>query len=514
MTIAVDQVRAERANSLYPLTPGQHRTYEKAIATVAGSSITVLKGVVGSGKSLIVSHLQRRLGGTIYSLDQIIADVVRSGSNNIEEILIEFLDRALRDDNLVFIEDVTMLDLFGQDFIVDRPRYLNHVLSAFYDRLHSSDARLVVATADRLNRTNERKAALVEMEPFATDDYVAVVENRVDSMAPSFDGDRVSRAYKKLTAREIVTVVELLKHTGVPAPDAGQFIEAMDEIKARSNLAVDDVEDVTLDGLIGIDEIVREVQRTVIIPMTQPDLARELGLKPARGILLHGEPGTGKTTIGRALARQLKGKFFIMDGSTQPGPAQDMLLAAAEASSPSVFFIDDADVLFKNGDNGGFARKLLTKLDGIQSESIGNVCIIMTAMDVADMPPAVVRSGRVEVWLHMKQPDERKRADIIAHYARSLPEDLRHFDERELIAATEGFTPADLRALVGDARGHIAYDRNKGRPAKSFQDYLLLAVEEIQERKRVLAELAGKKVARPKKIVKLQPPVCTDGVCG
>jgi len=101
-----------------------------------------------------------------------------------------------------------------------------------------------------------------------------------------------------------------------------------------------------------------------------------------------------------------------MDGSTPPGGKQDALLAAAEASSPSVFFIDDADVIFKNGENSGFARKLPTKLDGLESESIGNVCIIMTAMDVADMPPAVVRSGRVEVWLHMALPDAQKRTGI------------------------------------------------------------------------------------------------------
>jgi ATP-dependent 26S proteasome regulatory subunit len=282
----------------------------------------------------------------------------------------------------------------------------------------------------------------------------------------------------------------------------------MDQLKARSNLVVEDVEDVLLDDLVGIDNIVRDLLRTIVIPMTQPELARELGLKPARGVLLHGEPGTGKTTIGRALARQMKGKFFIMDGSVRPGDA-DRLLAAAEASSPSVFFIDDADVIFQNGENSGFARKLLTKLDGLESESIGNVCIIMTAMDVADMPPAVVRSGRVEVWLHMEAPDAKKRTDMIRYFAKSLPEDLRKFDEGLISEATEGFVPADLRGLVGDARGHIAYDRHKGRPVKSFQDYLLLAADEIQTRKATLASLAGKPRSKVKSPVNLRGVAAT-----
>lgn len=145
-----------------------------------------------------------------------------------------------------------------------------------------------------------------------------------------------------------------------------------------------------------------------------------------------------------------------------------------------MFFIDDADVIFKNGENGGFARKLLTKLDGLESNSISNVCIIMTAMDVADMPPAIVR----------------------------------RFDEAKLIAATDGFTPADLRGLVGDARGHIAYDRHKGRRSRSFQDYLLLAADDIRGRKAILAGLSGKAQPKPRAPKVLTPPPCTEGQCG
>ena len=512
MLMTRETAPAKGANTLYSLTPSQERAFNRALATIPGAAITVIKGDVGMGKSLVVSHLQEQLGGSVYSLDQILSEAVKRGAGHVEETICDFILQAFNHDDLVFVEDITMLDRLGDRQVVDRPRYLHHVMSAIYERIMSSGVKLVIATADHLNSNNQTKAAAIELDEFDAEDYLAVIQNRVVGLPSNFDSDKISRGFKKLTGYQIAAAVNLLKEEGKAVPSAEDFIAIMDQVRGRSNLVVDDVEDVTLEGLVGIDNVVRELMRTIVIPMTQPELARELGLKPARGVLLHGEPGTGKTTIGRALARQMKGKFFIMDGTTPPTSAPSLLMAA-EASSPCVFFIDDADVIFKNGENSGFARRLLTKLDGIESESIGNVCIIMTAMDVADMPPAIVRSGRVEVWIHMDLPDAQKRLDIIRYYTASLPEALRQFDERKLVDATEGFSPADLRGLVSDARGHVAYDRHRKRFVQSFENYLLLAAEEIQERKAIIATLAGKprpKVKVPKRLV---PPPCTSGLC-
>jgi transitional endoplasmic reticulum ATPase len=476
----------------YTLTPSQQRAYDAAVATIPGSALTVIQGDVGMGKSLVVQHLQAHFGGTIWTLREIMAEVARRDAGHVEEALIEFILRAFEREDIVFLEDVTIFDGLGSGGVVDRPLYLPHVMAATYEKIRDAGLKLVITTSDEhLNDNLKNKGAILQLDGLGGEDYFAIIRNRAGALPTDFDFDKVGRVFKKLTGHQIGAVMNLLRHKGNHAPTADDFIDGMDSVKARSNLVVEDVEDVTLDGLVGIEEATRELMRTVVIPMTQPELARELGLQPARGILLHGEPGTGKTTIGRALARQMKGKFFIMDGSTPPGGA-DSLLAAAEASSPSIFFIDDADVIFKDGANGGFARKLLTKLDGLESESIGNVCIMMTAMDVSDMPPAIVRSGRVEVWLHMSLPDDQRRIDIINHYAKSLPEEMRQFDEEMVIAATVGFVPADLRGLVGDARGHIAFERHKGRPAKSFEYYLIEAAMEIQNRKAVLAMLAGK----------------------
>ncbi|MEP9404075.1 ATP-binding protein [Sphingomonas sp. VNH70] len=512
MLMTLDHTPATGSNCLYRMTPSQQRAHDQALATIRAAAVTVIKGDVGMGKSLVVAHLLAKLGGTVHSLDRIMTDVVRRGSGKIEEALVDYIAGAIAAGSLVFVEDVTMLDGLGNMAAVDRPGYLHHVMAALYQRIMAAGARLVIASADKPNGNVKTKAAIVEMDNLAAEDYLVIIRNRAAGVPADFDRDRVARTFKRLTGHQIAAAMNLLAGRGDTAPTAEAFVDVMSGLRGRSNLVVDDVEEVTLDGLVGIDAVARELMRTIVIPMTQPDLARELGLKPARGVLLHGEPGTGKTTIGRALARQMKGKFFIMDGSTRP-EAAGPLLDAAEASAPSVFFIDDADVIFRNGENSGFARKLLTKLDGLESESIGNVCIVMTAMDVADMPPAIVRSGRVEVWLHMELPDAKKRTDIIRHYAHGLPEEMRGFDEQTLVDATAGFVPADLHGLVGDARGHIAYDRYKGRAVRSFEDYLLIAARDIWDRKSVLATLGGKSRPTPALPRRLAPPPCTEGIC-
>ena len=76
----------------------------------------------------------------------------------------------------------------------------------------------------------------------------------------------------------------------------------------------------------------------------------------------------------------------------------------AKENAPSVIFIDDSDVIFESGQEHGLYRYLLTMLDGLESKSRAHVCVMMTAMDVGNLPPALVRSGRIELWLEMRAP--------------------------------------------------------------------------------------------------------------
>ncbi len=151
-----------------------------------------------------------------------------------------------------------------------------------------------------------------------------------------------------------------------------------------------------------------------------------------------------------------------------------------------MIFIDDSDVIFEKGDEAGLYRYLLTMLDGLQSETAGHVCVMMTAMNIAALPPALVRSGRIELWLETRLPDEAGRGAILA--AARLPAPLESADLPTVAAATDGFTGADLKRLAEDAKLLYAFDRSRGMEARQASEYFLSAVETIKQNKERYAQ--------------------------
>jgi ATP-dependent 26S proteasome regulatory subunit len=111
---------------------------------------------------------------------------------------------------------------------------------------------------------------------------------------------------------------------------------------------------------------------------------------------------------------------------------------------------------------------------------------MLTAMDLGHLPPALIRSGRVELWLEMKMPDQAARRKILEErFARSVPEKVT-VDLPQLLDATEGFTGADLRRLVEDGKNLWAYTLSKG--IANPQEHFLEAAREITRNKKLLAE--------------------------
>jgi len=108
---------------------------------------------------------------------------------------------------------------------------------------------------------------------------------------------------------------------------------------------------------------------------------------------------------------------------------------------------------------------------------------MMTAMDVAHLPPALLRSGRIELWLEVRLPDEEARAAILYPLIEALPPAMGDVDLSRLVAATEGFTGADLKRLIDDGKNLLAYDKARGLSLHAPTEYFLAAVETVRSNK-------------------------------
>jgi transitional endoplasmic reticulum ATPase len=266
------------------------------------------------------------------------------------------------------------------------------------------------------------------------------------------------------------------------------FIAYLSSNNMTSNVAIEEVQPVTWNDLQGMDDVIEALEAKIVLPFENMALSAELQLKPKRGVLLAGPPGTGKTTIGRALAHRLKRKIFLIDGTVVADANNffctlNAIFDRAKRNSPSVIFIDDADLIFENNSKA-FYRYLLTMLDGLESASAERVCVMMTTMEVASIPPAMLRSGRVELWLETRLPDLRARAAILRGRLCQLAAPVCDADISVIAEATRGLTGADLKAVVEDGKLLFAHDKVKGKPLRGIEDYFLDAVKTVRENRR------------------------------
>jgi ATP-dependent 26S proteasome regulatory subunit len=355
-----------------------------------------------------------------------------------------------------------------------------------------SKKKLVFGTNSNLPDAAVQRSYSFGIDRFKREDYAALARVWLpEKKAAAIDFEKVYRFAPKLNAHQIKAACLWLADDEKLGTE--HFIDYLRYNRLASNVDLGEVQEVDLRDLRGIEDVIRNLEINVVHPLENDTLATELGLRSKHGVLLYGPPGTGKTTVGRALARRLKGKFFLIDGTFIAG-SNDFygrvhhIFEAAKENAPSVIFIDDADAIFEDGEERGLYRYLLTMLDGLESESAGRVCVVMTAMNIAHLPPALVRSGRIELWLEMKLPDTQARVEILGQHIATLPAQLRNVDKEVLCSAMGDFTGADIKRTIEDGKAIYAFDRSRNADIKSPTEYFMQAATAVAENKKRYAE--------------------------
>jgi transitional endoplasmic reticulum ATPase len=475
------------------LLPAQRSALDALEKALNAERVAELAGRPGIGKTMLLEALHARIGGKLVTARDFIEASGKLDPLAFDEMIFMLISDALRQHSAVIVDDFQIPAMISCcSHAYPRQNFLATALIALSRMARETGKSLVFGVEHMSVRGLTERVPRISVAAFTIDDYAALCSAYLsEAQMRRIDLRKVFRFAPRLDARQLRnTCVALRERTDV---DTEILIAYLREHHMASNVDLEEVQAVELRDLKGIDEVIEALEANVILPLENGELSEELNLKPKRGVLLAGPPGTGKTTIGRALARRLKSKFFLIDGtvvSGTPGFHQIVhrIFEAAKHNAPAIIFIDDTDVVFEGGHETGFYRYLLTMLDGLESASAGRICLMMTAMDVGNLPPALVRSGRIELWLETHLPSTQARAAILTDRCAELPAAIGAVDVQALAAASEGLSGADLKRVVEDGKLLFAFARARGAELRPATEYFISAIDTVRRNKEQYAE--------------------------
>jgi transitional endoplasmic reticulum ATPase len=252
---------------------------------------------------------------------------------------------------------------------------------------------------------------------------------------------------------------EVLEKLVVTKKDFEEALKIVEPSAMREVLV--EIPNVKWSDIGGLDDVKQQLKESIEWPLKMPEKFKKLGITPPKGILLYGPPGCGKTLLAKAVATESNANFISVKGpellSKWVGESEKRvreLFRRAKQVAPAIIFFDEIDALApKRGRNIGesvtekLVSQLLTEMSGI--EEMEGVVVIAATNRPDMIDPALLRPGRFDRHILVMPPDEKTRLKILEIKTKNMP--LKGVDLKELAKKTEGYSGADLEALVREA---------------------------------------------------------------
>jgi len=306
--------------------------------------------------------------------------------------------------------------------------------------------------------------------------------------------DRLLQAALGLTFTEAENVFAkiLVKHERLSGDLVGEVLEEKQQIIRKSGLLEYYATDETFDTVGGLAQVKDWLVKRA---SALSDAARDFGLPAPKGMLLLGVQGCGKSLCAKAVSNLWQVPLLRFDigrvfGSLVGSSEENVrrAIAVAESVAPAVLWVDEIDKAFAGSqgsalaDGGTTARVFGTFLTWL-SEKTAAVFVLATANDISQLPPELLRKGRLDEIFFVDLPDEPERREIFAIHLRKRRRGLVEFDLDALARAAAGFSGAEIEEAVISA----LFDAfHAGQPLTTA--HLLAALEQSVPLARTMSE--------------------------
>ena len=498
---------------------GQEVAKRAMTIAIAGHHNILISGPPGAGKTLLAKAVASESDAHFILINgpEIMSKYVGGSEENLREY---FEEAEANSPSIIFIDELDAIAPKREDTNGETERRTVAQLLTLMDGLKSRGQVVVIGAT---NRPDSLDAALrrpgrfdreIEIGVPDADERQQILEihtrnmpiaddidlNRLATTTHGFVGADLESLCKEAAMRVVRRILPEIKNDDEEIPEEvlkkiivtkDDFKSALKEIQPSALREVlVQVPDIEWDDVGGLDDAKQELKEAVEWPLKYPENFQKLGVKPPKGILLYGIPGTGKTLLAKAVASESEANFISVKGpellSKWVGESEKgvrEVFRKAKQTAPTVIFFDEIDSIAstRSGDDGDsgvtkrVVNQLLTEMDGL--EELEDVAIIAATNRPDIIDPGLMRPGRFDRHIKVDTPSEEARLAIFEVHTKDMPL-ANDVDLKKLAKMTDGYVGADIEAVCREAA--MLTLRNDMESSEIENKYFKEAIEKVK----------------------------------